>query len=152
MGVAYSDRIRKRVVLLEKTKLMIEEIKLQIKFLNLPVYDILKNLSEKDHLKTLKFVEESCKLIDKSVDFHIAWQETLKRTSLPYKREEMDKLLHIGLNLGTSDSENQLSMLSLNSEYFDEYIRKAKLEEKKYGKLSTTLGILSGCSVFILLI
>ena len=151
-GVAYSVKLKQRVDLLEKTKLMIEDMKIQLKFLNLPLYDILSNINQKDYLKKLTFITDSCERIIDGEDFHIAWQRAIKSTRLPYKREESERLLHIGLNLGTSDVDNQLSILSLNSEYFDECILKAKLEEKKYGNLTATLGALSGCTIFILLL
>ena len=151
-GVAYSVKLKQRVDLLEKTKLMIEDIKIQLKFLNLPVYDILNNINQKDYLGKLTYIAESCESIINGEDFHIAWQRAIKNTYLPYKRDETERLLHIGLNFGTSDAENQLNILSLNSEYFDECIVKAKLEEKKYGNLTATLGALSGCTIFILLL
>ena len=151
-GVAYSVKLKQRVYLLEKTKLMIEDMKIQLKFLNLPVYDILSNIADKDYLRKLTYIRESCERIQSGEDFHVAWHSAIKSTHLPYKREETERLLHIGLNLGTSDAENQLSILSLNSEYFDECIAKAKLDEKKYGNLTATLGALSGCGIFILLL
>lgn len=151
-GVAYSVKLKQRVDLLEKTKLMIEDMKIQLKFLNLPLYDILSNINQKDYLKKLTFITDSCERIVGGEDFHMAWQRAIESTYLPYKREESERLLHIGQNLGTSDAGNQLSMLSLNSEYFDECILKAKLEEKKYGNLTATLGALSGCTIFILLL
>ena len=151
-GVAYSVKLKQRVDLLEKTKLMIEDMKIQLKFLNLPVYDILSNIANKDYLKKLTYIRDSCERLDSGEDFRTAWQTAIKSTHLPYKREETEGLLHIGMNLGTSDAENQLSILSLNSGYFDECIAKAKLEEKKYGNLTATLGALAGCSIFILLL
>ena len=138
--------------MLEKTRLMIEDIKIQLKFLNLPVYDILINISQKDYLKKLTYINDSCKLISVGNDFHNSWQTAINGTYLPYKRDEKERLLHIGLNLGVSDTENQLSMLSLNCVYFDECISKAKSEEKKYGNMTTTLGLLAGCMIFILLL
>ena len=151
-GVAYSVKLKQRVDLLEKTKLMIEDMKIQLKFLNLPVYDILSNIANKDYLKKLTYIRDSCERLESGEDFRTAWQTAIKSTHLPYKREETEGLLHIGMNLGTSDTENQLSILSLNSGYFDECIAKAKLEEKKYGNLTATLGALAGCSIFILLL
>lgn len=131
---------------------MIEDIKIQLKFLNLPVYDILRLISDKDYLKKLLYISDCHTMISSGEDFHKAWQRAIKDTRLPYKREEIERLLHLGQNLGVSDLENQLSILTINSEYFDEYIAKAKLEEKKYGNLTATLGALSGCMIFILLL
>lgn len=150
--MAYSVKLKQRVDLLEKTKLMIEEMKIQLKFLNLPVYDILIKISQKDYLKKLTYISDCCSTISIGNDFHKSWQAAVNSTHLPYKREEKERLLHLGLNLGTSDTENQLNILSLNSIYFDECISKAKLEEKKYGNMTTTLGLLIGCMIFILLL
>ncbi len=131
---------------------MIEEIKMQLNFLNLPVYEIMKSISKKDYLNKLVYIKDICNMIEEGKDFHFAWLTALENTYLPYKSEEIERLLHIGLNLGISDTENQLVMLSLNSEYFEEYIKIAKLQDKKYGNMTVTLGALSGCTLFILLL
>lgn len=151
MGVAYSVRLKRRVVILEKTRIMIEEMKIQLRYLNVPLYDMLKSMRKKEYLQKLSIIAESCDLIDKGSDFHTAWKYAVENTALPYKTDETDRLLHLGLNLGVSDAENQLRILALESEYFDQYISEAKLSEKKYGSLTTTLGILSGCMIFILM-
>lgn len=151
-GVAYSVKLKSRVELLEKTKLMIEEIKMQLNFLNLPVYEIMKSISKKDYLNKLVYIKDICNMVEEGKDFHFAWLTAMENTYLPYKSEEIERLLHIGLNLGVSDTDNQISMLTLNSKYFDEYIVKAKQQDKKYGNLTMTLGALSGCTIFILLL
>ena len=152
MGATYSINLKKRINLLENTVLMIEEMKIQLSYLNLPIYEILNNMKDKNYLNSLSFIEYSCHLIENGVDFNLAWQKAIEDTHLQYKREEKERLLHLGMNLGVSDTDNQLCILNLDKGYFTEYISKAKSKEKKYGNLTVSLGVLSGCMIFILLL
>ena len=152
VGATYSINLKKRINLLENTVLMIEEMKIQLSYLNLPIYDILKTMKDKDYLKILSFIGASYHLMESGYDFNIAWQMAIEDTRLQYKREEKERLLHLGMNLGVSDTDNQLCILNLDKEYFLEYISKAKLKDKKYGNLTMSLGVLSGCMIFVLLL
>lgn len=152
MGVTYSINLKRRVILLETTKLMIEEMKIQLNYLNLPIYDILKNFEDKAYFDKLSFIVQCSHRIEKGDDFRMAWQNAINSSSLPYKIDEKERLLHLGMNLGISDTKNQLIILDLNSSYFDEYILKAKAYEKKYGNLVASLSTLFGCVIFILML
>ncbi len=131
---------------------MIREMKIQLEYLNMPVYDILKEVKSKAYLSDLVFLENCSDMIKNGSDFPTAWKISIENTSLCYKRNEKDRLLHLGMNLGASNTESQLSILDMHSLYFDEFLSKAKAKKQKQGNLSVALAALMGCMIFILII
>lgn len=151
-GVIYSINLKKRIKLLEKTILMIHEIKIQLEYLNMPVYEIINEVKSKKYLNELNFINECSKLVISGLDFPTAWENSVINTSLNYKRTEKDILLHLGLNLGVSNAESQIDMLNIHLKHFNDFLEKAKIKNQKYGSLSMLLGALSGSMIFILII
>lgn len=152
MGVAYSVKLNKRIVLLEKTVLMIREMKVQLEYLNLPVYELVNEIESKKYLSDLSFLKECIIRIENNYDFPVAWELSIEESPLYYKRIEKDKLLHLGGNLGRSDIENQINMLNVQLTHFEEFLKSAKIQKQKYGNMSVTLALLSGCMIFIMII
>ena len=152
VGVICSTKLKKHIAVLEKTLVMLEEMKLQLNFLNVPIYELLSNISEKEYLKELSYLKECCENISKGADFPIEWKKALEKTSHLYKTEEIERLLQLGSNLGASSTENQLSILNMQTAYFGEFLENAKDKSRKYGNTFTVLGALSGCMVFLLVI
>ena len=139
-------------MLIEKTLLMLEEMKILIEYLNMPIYEMLTSISGKEYLGQLNFIAICADEISKGVDFPKAWKYSLSLSCLQYKTQEKEKLLQLGENLGASNKENQVNILSLHSAYFCEYLQKAKDKRKKYGSMASIIGVLSGCMIFILII
>ena len=131
---------------------MLEEMKILIEYLNMPIYEMLISISSKEYLRQLNFIAVCADEISKGIDFPNAWKHSLSLYSLQYKTQEKDKLLQLGENLGASNKENQLNILSLQTTCFCEYLQKAKEKRKKYGSMASTIGVLSGCMIFILII
>ena len=151
-GAVYFIKLKKRIVLLERTVLMIQEMRMQLEYLNLPVYELVNKIKSKGHLSELGFLYDCSELIEEGLDYPAAWKKSLENTVLYYTMTEKDKLLHLGLNLGTSNTENQINMLDMYSIYFNEYLSKAKVKEQKYASLTMTFAVLSGSIIFILII
>lgn len=151
-GAAYSTKLKKRVILLEKTIMMLEEMKIIMQYLNSPVYEMLEALSKKDYMKEFDYIHRCCYQLSSGIDFPVAWENAVNSTVLIYKTQEKERLLQIGENLGISNTKTQLDFLNMQTLYFQEYLLKAKAQCKKYGNSSTVLGALLGCMIFILVI
>ena len=151
-GAICSIKLKKRVALLEKTIMMLEDIKLQLQYLNLPLYEMLNQTSTKEYLSELDYLSRCCEKLKIGCDFPSAWKKSLQNTSQPYKTEEKERLLQLGLNLGKSDTESQINIINLQISCFEEFVSAAKIQNKKYGNMTTVLGALSGCMIFILVI
>ena len=151
-GVICSIKLKKRVTLLEKTIVMLEELKIQIQFLNMPVYEMLETTGKKEYLSNLDYLSVCCEEMKKGKDFPEAWKLSIVNTLQLYKREEKERLLQLGTNLGTSNTESQINIIDSQMVSFDEFLTKAKNSSMKYSNMATLLGVLSGCMIFIVLI
>ncbi len=151
MGTAYSIKLKKRISILENTLLLISEMKIQLEYLNMPVYEMIKQMKSKVYFGKLDFLNECCNLIESGFDFPIAWKKAITHSHC-YKRDETDKLLHLGENLGTSNLSNQINILNIHSEYFENFLIEAKAKQRKYGNISISVSALAGCMIFIMAI
>ena len=131
---------------------MLEEMKIQLSYLNVPVYDLMMNLKDKDYFKELVYLRVCFEALKNGDDFPNAWKKSIETTFNLYKTQEKESLLQLGQNLGTSSIENQLQILNIQLEYFKDFLEISKSKYKKYGNTLTALGILSGCMIFILVI
>ena len=148
VATVYSSELKRRVIILSETSLMIYEMKIQLEYLNMPVYDMIDNLSKKDSLTEIDFLRQCRELLSQGKDFPLAWKTSVLN-AMHYKMNEKTVLLQLGSNLGTSNKENQIEMLQLHKIAFDEFIKTAKDKEAKYGKMSITLAALTGCMFFV---
>ena len=137
--------------MLNKTILMIREMKVHLEYLNMPVYDIISCISDKSSIGRIDFIDRCRDLISEGYDFPVAWECSVNSVS-HYKREEKRELLQLGANFGTSNVENQIEMLTMHKCNFEFFLDKAKMKEKKYGKMSVTICALIGCMFFITVI
>lgn len=131
---------------------MINKLKIGTEFLGLSSQSIIENILCSQQLSKLDFIGETISLITAGEDFPKAWHKAVCNTSLDYKTEEKNNLLHMGENLGTSDMKNQITMLEMHENTFSEFIAEAKSKYAKQAKTATMLGALSGCLLFIILI
>ena len=123
-----------------------------LQYLNIPVYEMLVQISRKDYLRDLCYISECCCFMSRGEDFPLAWQNALKSSGHLYKTDEKDKLLQLGTNLGTSDTQNQIRILDMQTKYFEAYLNAAVEKNKKYSSMTLTLSVLCGCMIFILII
>lgn len=131
---------------------MLEEMKILLQYLNIPVYEMLIQISDKEYLKELDYVQECITVMNCGTDFPLAWKRSVLSANQLYKREEIDKLLQLGENLGTSDAENQMKILNMQTSYFETFLKSAEEQSQKYSTASITLSVLFGCMIFILII
>ena len=151
LGVGISSRLKKRSVFLAEAVMFISRVSMEIEYVNLPLFEILKKINESGCCRSLDFIPSCISLWEKGEDFSFAWQNSLKNSALPMKKEEKAKLFDMGDMLGMSDAEGQRAMLSLYAEYFSAYSTRAAEEYGKYGKMCITLSAVTGTGLFILL-
>lgn len=152
LGLAYAHRLKERMELLEKTKLLINQIKIETEFLQLPAADLINKLSLNSQFSHIDFIISSKEMLEQGADFPDVWQKAIDNSSLSYKIEEKEKLLLFGKSFGTCDIENQITLIKIYENYFDEFYQNAKNKYSKHAKSSALLGTLIGCMLFILLI
>jgi len=86
-----------------------------------------------------------------SADFRRDWVVAAEHLT-ELEEAERSIIKSIGLSLGTSDIEGQLSMLEVNSQLLSDYGDEAHEQYMKKGKLYRTFGVLAGMFMAILII
>ncbi len=142
--------LKKRVSVLEDTLVLLKSLITEIEFSKTNLIKILSAFSEEQSMKNLLFLKKF-EHTDIYSDFHSIWKEGII-SFVYYKSEEKEKLLQLGTFLGTTDSYNQISTLSLYLTFFEKFHSNALAEYEKYGKISSLFGMFIGASVFVLLI
>lgn len=151
LGMRVSFRLKKRTEILESVEIFISAVSLEIEFISLPVFEILRKISVFDSCKSLDFISFCLDEMEKGEDFRNSWIKGIDQSALPFKREEKEKLKSLGSLIGTSDTDGQKNILSLYGSYFSTFRNIAQMEYDKYGKTSITLSVVMGLGIFILM-
>lgn len=148
--IAY--RYNMRVVLLEKSLIMLSIIENDIIFLGLPVGKIISELSKKDELKKLYFLSVCSDILESGTDFQTAWTKALKKKTCfqPFSKSDIEILQSFALNFGKTDKNGQISNCKIHSSMLKENLNEAKNDQRRYASMSTVFGIMSGLCIFII--
>lgn len=152
MGVTVYLRLKQRTVFLNEVVMLISRFNMEIGYINLPLFEILKKTAESQCCKNLDFVYSCLSDWENGEDFNQSWKNAVSQTSLPVKKEEREKLISMGSMLGTSDADGQRAMLALYKQYFSLFEQKACQECEKYGKMSVTVSVIVGLGFFIMML
>lgn len=152
MGLKISGRYEQRNIIFAELLLMVEELSNGICYLSLPLDEIIIGIDKSNICKKLKFPGLFSELTCEGMDFPDAWKSSVYASGLPLKKDEIDKLINLGLSLGHSDGESQRSIIKLYAAQFNLYAEEAYYQRKKNSFTSMFTGFLFGGAVFILLI
>ena len=151
LGMRISSRLKVRSDFLSETVLFISRVGMEIEYVNLPVFGIMKKIEQSECCKNLDFIPGCIRELKKGEDFYFSWHKAVKESALPMKKEEKEKLLSLGSLIGTSDAEGQIALLALYKDYFSHFQKRAGEEYEKYGKMCITLSGIVGAGIFIML-
>ena len=149
-GMKMSALLKRRVSLLEETLSFLVNLKIELLYRCDTVQNILIKLSAISLCSNLDYISFCCDELRNGNDFPSSWKKALNKSNLPYNREEKAKLVSLSDFLGTTDIDSQNTMLTLYKEYFNAFYEKALQKEKKYSRLYSTAGFVSGLGVFIM--
>ncbi len=152
VGMNLSLRLKKRRNFLAETVVFFTTAIVEIEYVNLPLTDILKKLKSSRVCEHLDFIDKCISETENGEDLNIAWADSVKASSLPFTREEREKLISLGGLLGTSDAQGQRSILTLFSETFNLYCKKAEETYSKYGRICVTVSGFLGMGVFVMML
>lgn len=153
-GLHIADSYKKRVLMLEKTEVMITFIRDEIDFRALPVNELIYLLSQKETLKQLAFIDECYKFLSLGCDFPQAWNNSLNsRKNIAFlKKKDIELLKSFGENFGVTDSAGQLSNCTIYLDLLKSNINEALKEKDRYSGISTAIGFLAGLGIMIVFI
>lgn len=150
MGMKLSSSLKRHLTVLEETVVLFNSLVTEIEFSKAEITKILGRFSDEPSMKTLSFLRGFKETGDYD-DFHALWSEAV--SAFPYyKREEKEKMLQLGTFLGTTDVNNQMSMIRLYLNCFGEYRERARSEYEKQGRIYSLLGLFIGASAYILIL
>lgn len=152
LGLTCAHNLSVRSTLLEKTKILIQQMIIETNYLNLPLYELLLKLNNLSQFKEFDFIVLCFEYIEAGFDFPIAWKKAIENSALKYKSAEKEKLLLLGEQIGKTDLDGTIKILKMYELYFDEFSKTAKTNFDKYGRLSVVTGALVGCMLFISII
>jgi stage III sporulation protein AB len=133
---------------------MLNLIKTQLEFCNAPIDDMLSYLKEKRELSYLSFIERCGELCCMGEQFPIAWKTSIDESKQlsALKKEDADILYSLGNALGTTDLNGQLSICDFHINAVKDKMVHARENFKTYAKVYSTMGVLIGAALGVILI
>jgi stage III sporulation protein AB len=149
-GLYFSYRLKMREESLHEIIRALREMSLLIRYRALTVHELFRELSRYEFINSVvKSGEELPPNIPS--DFRGGWSEAADGLT-ELERGERGVIKSIGLSLGTSDTEGQLSMLEVNLQLLSKYKEEAREEYIKKGKLYRSFGLLAGMFIAVVII
>jgi stage III sporulation protein AB len=151
-GNFFRQSLFTRVIILRQMLYTVDEMLTLIRFKSATVTEITDTLINDERLKDLTFLKNVKENLEKE-NFSQSWKEAVAKFS-PAGLHKSDKQLitNIGASLGTSDTDGQIATLSLYNAELQSAFKTAEDLCKRKSKLYTSLGILAGSFLAVILI
>ena len=150
-GCFFSSALKIRLVNLKKINFLIDEIIIHLRYKASTVYEITDCLARNERFSDFNFLNRITS--DNNIPFQQNWSNAIKaQPPSSLRASDLEILADIGKNLGTSDIEGQLSMLSLQRAELETLIASAEKECEKKSKLYRSFGVLAGAFISVMLI
>lgn len=143
----YVNRLKELVCI----KSMLNILENKIKFTQLPLKEIFKNIAENCSEKNIKNIFQIL-AIKTNTNIYKSWENIINNEETNLTDEDKKVLIDMGKILGITDVDGQVSNIKITSSFIDRQIEKAEKEKEKNVKMFRTLGIVSGLAITIILI
>lgn len=119
-----------------------------------PICEILKTLCSDDYGKFGAFAAECVRRTEQGYTLPQAWSQSVDEcfSFSPFSKQDRELFKCIGEKLGTTDIKGQEAICLMYEELFDGRIKEASQCKEKNASLCSSLGILSGIALGIILI
>jgi stage III sporulation protein AB len=153
-GISKSNSISKRVRQLEAFSNAIALVSTEIRYFASPVDVLMAKLNSLAEYKDLRAFGICHRNFRKCRDFQKAWEDAINESKqfLSLDEGDYETLLWLGQVLGTTDVEGQTASCERYRELINQRLSQARADQASKGKMYTSLGILAGAFVFVLLI
>ncbi|MGN0641678.1 MAG: stage III sporulation protein AB [Huintestinicola sp.] len=157
-GCLAANGLKRRVDALRQLKLMLENIRLMIRYEAAPLGEIVCRLCESgaygrlDFLPSLRESLEGEDIYSAEMNFNLFWSAALEEHRGAFSEEDMTLLANLGSVLGTTDAEGQLSALSLAEAETSNLISGANEQYRAKGRLYRSLGAVAGALIAVVII
>lgn len=149
-GIGYDSarRIKHQVRIYQKLLMMIQDCMTYIRYQHLTVQEIISLLAERSEYQSLDFIRQM-----HQNDFYEhppeqVWREALQESRLPAEARQI--LQTLGCELGKSDIQSQLAVLTLCQSQMQKALSVCETGCEKKSKLCQSLGWLGGAMLAVL--
>lgn len=152
-GAYLSDNARKRLIQLRASESLTAQLILSFRFSGLDVFEACGRLAAEGSLSSLDFLSVLAKAeYSDSIPFGERWKSAVSDwNDCRLDNEEKELLLSVGDFLGKTDLDGQIMSLEGLRERFRERIAQLVPETEKRVKLCTSLSVLCGAAVLLML-
>lgn len=156
IGFFFSGRLRERIEELEMMKKLLMLLRGEIRYNHATLtesFQIIAERMENIYGMFLLRVSEELMAMDGQTLAQI-WERNVRECfrESAMSREDKDRLLSLGGQLGYLDIEMQLNTIELYLEQLQEEISHAQEASKRNGKLYQTMGVIAGIFVVLLIV
>lgn len=154
-GCLAADGLKKRVKALKQLRMLIETLRLMIRYEALEVMEISRRLADDNKFSMLTFIpylnENVLEYVGHGeMTFYEAWDKSVSEHSDSLTPEDTALLRRIGSCLGSCDCEGQIASLTMYSEQADKLISEAEEQYRSKGRLYRSLGAVAGALIAVI--
>ena len=147
-GISLSLKLSDRLRILEEMLTLLRLIRRELMLTHAPCVRILEQINAQCNAKLLEKCLQNCV----SAPFPQAWKLAVAEELYLLRQEQKSAVSSVGTILGSGDLQSQEEALLQCEKQLEEYITEEKENSKTHGKLCSSLGVLSGIMVAVLLL
>lgn len=156
-GSFAAEYLKMRLKKLKQLRIMLESLRLMIRYEALEVSEIIRRLSENSELSQLSFIVYLQKYAAECFEsgemtFDELWEKAISENSGDLTAEDISVISRMGRILGSCDSDGQLCTLTGLCDETDRLINEAREQYLAKGKLYRALGAVAGAFIAIMLV
>lgn len=153
-GCFAADGLKTRLRAVKQIRMMLETLRLMIRYEALEVSEIARRLSGDEKLNGLKFLVPLHTYTEEAFisggTFYEAWDRALSENTEYLAAEDIALLRRTGSILGSCDCDGQLSSLSLCCAEADRLAAEAEEQYRSKGRLYRSLGAIAGALIAVI--
>lgn len=144
--------LSRRVNELEKSISYVTALADELKYTLAPIDRIVNRLASRGEYAGLSFAGSCARLCSQGLCFEQAFSQALSEEKTALKPDDLMALTPLSQVLGAVDIDGQLSALAHSRSLLSQRLEQAREERRTYSRLYSTLGLLSGAAIAIVLI
>jgi stage III sporulation protein AB len=152
VGIFFKNALSNRCIILRQMRYAIDEIELLLKYKNSTLREIFITLSEDSRLRELTFIHKTLEYMGEE-NFADSYKKAVSEfTALGLAARDREIIDGVGQILGVADADSQIAGLAVYKSELETAFDTAREEYSKKSKLFTSLGLLAGVFIVIILI
>ena len=151
IGIGMARSLSERENRLRLIVLMLDRFSTLIDFQGVHTGQLLIQTAQDSQFKELCFLKKAVVLYNSGEKFANAWEIAIKNDTV-LGEEEKSILICVGNSIGRSNTDGQLSMLSVHRQSIEKLYENISHENLGKGKLYRSLGVLAGVFISVMIV